>query len=257
MEIVMHSDDDGHTSHQVDEKTIRIIGKTPITRKGLTWIPITQLALWAIFTRSAARRKPENSRMQWSSEGFLKMVVVLGSEWCHNLAHLFASNWIGKPMDKMRIQAGIPRCIYHEINDQDVTPRQHIARSLGGPVINILLLLVTKWVRRLTRSDSIAGETAKTAYQTNLFLSLISFLPIPGIDGGPILKWSLVERGKTIQEADQVVQRVNGPLAVFLGLFSSWAFFTQKILLGFFSLMMGVTSLSIFAGWLKEEDVKI
>lgn len=185
------------------------------------------------------------------------MVVVLGSEWCHNLAHLLASNWIGKPMDTMRIQAGIPRCIYHEINDQDVTPRQHIARSLGGPVINSLLLALAGKVKTISKPNSILGETSKTAYQSNLFLSLISLLPIPGIDGGPILKWSLVESGKTIEEADQVVQKVNGPLAVFLGLFSSWAFFNKKKLLGFFCLMLGLTSLSIFAGWLKEDDVSI
>jgi len=239
------------------EKTIGVIGRTPITRVGLTWIPITQLILWGFFTRSASKRKPDNSRLQWSREGFLKMAVVLGSEWCHNLAHLLASNWIGKPMDKMRIQAGMPRCIYHEINDPNVSPRQHITRSLGGPIISSLLLPVTGLARAMTKSDSIAGEAAKTAYQTNLFLSLISLLPIPGIDGGPILKWSLVERGKKIDEADLVVQKVNGPLAVLLGLFSSWAFLTRKILLGFFSLMMGITSLSIFAGWLKEEDVSI
>lgn len=239
------------------EKIILVIGKTPITRVGITWFPITQVILWAVFTRIASRRKPGNSRIQWSREGFLKMVVVLGSEWCHNLAHLITSNWIGKPMDRMRIQAGMPRCIYHEINDRGVTPRQHIARALGGPVINSALLPVARTGRRLTKPDSILGETAKTAYQTNLFLSLISLLPIPGIDGGPILKWSLVDRGKTIEEADQIVKKVNGPLAVILGLFCSWAFLTRKILLGFFSLMMGGISLSIFAGWLKEEDVSI
>ncbi len=239
------------------EEVFGVIGKTPITGVGFTWIPLTQLVLWVIFTRSASRRKPENSRIQWSREGFLKMAVVSGSEWCHNLAHLFASNLIGKPMDKMRIQLGMPRCIYHKINDQEVTPRQHIARSLGGPVINTLLLPLAGITRKITKSDSIIGETATTAFQTNLFLSLVSLLPIPGIDGGPILKWSLVERGKTIAEADQIVQKVNGPLAMFLGLFSSWAFLTKKILVGFFSLMLGITSLSIFAGWLKEDDVSI
>jgi len=66
-----------------------------------------------------------------------------------------------------------------------------------------------------------------------------------------------VKRGKSIKEADKAVQRVNGPLAVFLGLFSSWAFSMKKILLGFFSLMLGMISLSVFAGWLKEEEVKV
>ncbi len=253
----MTSDEIDRLEKPPGEQVFGIIGKTPITKVGYTWIPLTQLILWAVFTRSAARRKPENSRMQWSQEGFLKMAVMLGSEWCHNLAHLITSNWIGKPMDKMRIQFGMPRCIYQEINDQDVTPRQHITRSLGGPIINILLLPVTGLARLLTKPDTIAGEIAKTAYQTNLFLTLISLLPIPGIDGGPILKWSLVESGKTIQEADQVVQKANGPLALILGLFSSWAFLTRKILLGVLSLMLGGISLSIFAGWLKEDDVPV
>ena len=253
----MPSVDDGQTLNQGNEKTIGIIGKTPITRVGYTWFPVTQLALWAIFSKSASKRKPENSYLQWSREGFMKMAVVLGSEWCHNLAHLYTSDWIGKPMDQMRIQAGMPRCIYHEINDEDVTPSQHIARSLGGPIVNLLLLSVMGMMRTVTKPDSIAGETAKIAYQTNLLLSLVSLLPIPGIDGGPILKWSLVNRGKMIEEADQIVQIANGPLSVLLGLFSSWAFLSKKILMGLFSLTLGVTSLSIFAGWLKEEDVKI
>ena len=252
----MPSEMDGH-SLDLNEEIIGIIGETPVTRIGFTWLPLTQLILWVIFIHTAARRKPENSRMQWSWEGFLKMVVVLGSEWCHNLAHLFVSNWIGKPMDKMRIQAGMPRCIYQEINAEDVTPDQHITRALGGPVINFLLCLFIGTARSLTRPDSTSEETAKTAYQTNLLLSLISLLPIPGIDGGPIFKWSLVKRGKSIKEADKAVKRVNGPLAVFLGLFSSWAFSMKKILLGFFSLMLGMISLSVFAGWLKEEEVKV
>jgi Zn-dependent protease len=185
------------------------------------------------------------------------MAVLLGSEWCHNLAHLTASNLIGKPMDQFQIQFGMPRCIYREINDQNVNPREHVFRALGGPIINLLLLRVAKAGMKLTRPDTIAGETARVAYQTNLFLSLVSLLPIPGIDGGPILKWSLVERGRTIEEADSVVRQVNGPLAVLLGFFSSWAFLSKKLLLGFFSMMLGGISLSVFAGWLKEKDVSI
>ena len=239
------------------EEIIAMVGATPVTKKDFTWFPLTQIVLWIIFSRGAAKQKPESSVLQWGAEGFFKMVVMLGSEWGHNLAHLAASNIIGKPMDALRIQAGMPRCIYQDINDRKVTPRQHIIRSLGGPVFNGLLLPVTGLARKLTRSDSIAGETAKTAFQTNLFLSLISLLPIPGIDGGPLLKWSLVNHGYTIAEADQAVREINGPLALCFGLFSSWAFYSKKILAGIFGFLLSLTSLSIFAGWLKEEDVSI
>jgi Zn-dependent protease len=182
---------------------------------------------------------------------------MLGSEWGHNLAHLSASNLIGKPMDQFRIQLGMPRCVYHQLNDPDVEPREHVVRSLGGPIFNMMVLPLTCLARRLTKPDSIAGATARTAFQTNLFLGLISLLPIPGIDGAPILKWSLVERGKTIPEADEVVRNANGPLALILGLASSLAFLKKKPLAGFFSLMLGGISLSVFTGLLKEEDVTI
>ena len=240
-----------------EEQTFYLIGETPVTGVGLTWLPVAQLITWGIFTRAASQKNPNGWRIAWSLEGLLKMLVVLGSEWCHNLAHLIASNLVKKPMDQLRIQFGMPRCVYHQLNDQEVTPRQHLIRALGGPIINLLFLPLGRLGLKLTREESISGRTAKTFYQTNLFLSLVSLLPIPGIDGGPILKWSLVEKGASVPEADRTVRQVNGPLSIGLGLFSSWAFLRRKPLLGFFSLMLGGISLAVFAGWLKEEDVSV
>jgi hypothetical protein len=236
-------------------RIITKIGETPVTVGSGSWMPLTQILLWGYLTRRAAKNSRDKSLIRWICEGFLKMGVMLGSEWCHNLAHLVASNLIGKPMDEFRIQFGMPRCIYHQLNDPGVTPRQHIIRSLGGPLVNLVLLPVTALWSSLTRKDSPMRAAARTAFQTNLFLSMISLLPIPGIDGGPILKWGLVDRGKSIEEADQIVQQVNGPLAVILGLFSSQAFLKKKYLAGFFSFMLGIISISVFAGWLKEEDL--
>ena len=233
------------------------LGETEITRRGLSWLPVSQLIIWGQFARASRQRNPERSWIRAGLEGFCQMAVMLGSEWGHNLAHLAASNIIGKPMDQFRIQLGMPRCVYHEINDQEVAPREHLVRALGGPIFNLLALPFAWKARRMTNKDSIAGITARTAFDTNLFLSTISLLPIPGIDGGPILKWSLVERGKTPREADEVVRKMNGPLALILGLFSGGAFLKKKTLPGFFSLMLGGICLSIFAGWLKEEDVSI
>jgi Zn-dependent protease len=121
----------------------------------------------------------------------------------------------------------------------------------------MILLPISWFYKKVTRSDTITGEVAKLFYQTNLFLSFISLLPIPGIDGGPILKWSLVDRGCSIEEADEAVRKTNGPLALSLGLFSSWSFARKKLMAGFFYAMLGMTSLSIFSGWLKEDDQTI
>jgi Zn-dependent protease len=85
----------------------------------------------------------------------------------------------------------------------------------------------------------------------------VSLLPIPGIDGGPILKWSLVEKGYEIAEADQVVQRINGPLSLTLGLFSGWAFLNKKNLAGVFSALLALISFGIFTGKIKEDEITI
>ena len=254
--MIVENTQENHATVKEDVIITRI-GYTPVTKRGFSWVPLTQMLTWIFFTNSASKRKPESSIFHWLSEGFLKMAVMLGSEWCHNLAHLVASNLIEKPMDQLRIQFGMPRCVYYEINDLEVTPRQHLVRSLGGPLINLVILPITGLFKLVSKPGSIARETANTAYQTNLFLSLVSWLPIPGIDGGPILKWSLVDRGHTIDEADEVVKKANGPLAILLGLFSSRAFAKKNILAGALSGMLGLVSLSIFTGWLKEEDVSI
>jgi hypothetical protein len=251
------SDQEPKSTQNASGEVIGMLGETELTRQGWAWLPVSQFIVWGVLSRESQERNPNKSWIRAGVEGFCKMVVMLGSEWGHNLAHLSASNLIGKPMDQFRIQLGMPRCIYHKLNDPEVEPKEHVVRALGGPVFNMMVLPFTCLARRVTRPDSIAGATARTAFQTNLFLSLISLLPIPGIDGAPILKWSLVERGKTVAEADEVVRKANGPLAILLGLTSSAAFLKKKPLIGFFSLMLGGISLSVYTGLLKEEDVSI
>lgn len=252
----MNPEDPG-SMNLISEQVIGQLGETPVTRQGLGWLPVSQFLVWGWFSRASRRRNPGKSWLRAGLEGLCQMLAMLSSEWGHNLAHLSASHLVGKPMDQFRIQLGMPRCIYHQLNDQTVAPREHLVRALGGPIFNFSLLPLTSAAKKLTSEDTIAGQTARTAYGTNLFLTIISLLPIPGIDGGPILKWSLVERGKTPQQADETVRKVNGPLALILALFSSGAFLKKKTLLGLFSLMLSGISLSVFMGWLKEEEITI
>lgn len=247
---------------QADQKSLstetQIIGwlfETPVTIRGYTWLPLTQLIMWGIMTHVSKKKRPEEGFSRHITEGALTSSAILGSEWCHNLAHVFIADWIGKPMDELQIQFGMPRCRYEEINDREVSPRQHVIRSLGGPLINLVMIPLTALAKFLTKPDTITRETAKAAFQTNVFLSAVSLLPIPGIDGGPILKWSLVEKGYEIEEADQVIQRVNGPLSFILGIFSSWAFLNKKNFAGVLSALLALISLAVFTGKLKEDEI--
>ena len=143
--------------------------------------------------------------------------------------------------------------VYYDINDSDVTPRQHIIRALGGPLINLFFLPFIWLARLFAPKDSIGREVLDVAAGTNIFLPTVGLVPIPGIDGGPLLKWSLVERGKTVEEADEVVKDVDKVFGVGMAAASGAAFKRKKNLVGVFLAMMAATALAIGFGWFKEQ----
>ncbi len=197
--------------------TLGWIFGTPLVIKGPTWLPLVEAGMWGVMSWVAGQRHPDRSVWQKVFVGLLTMPIAVGSEWCHNIAHAAAAWWVGKPMDAMRIAWGTPLVVYFDIEDPAVTPREHIIRALGGPLFNALALLPILIGRGLTRTTSLARELLDIALASNLFLLLVGMLPIPGIDGGPILKWSLVSRGRTPREADRVVRQVDGVLADWAG----------------------------------------
>jgi hypothetical protein len=238
-----------------DFKTVGNAFGTPIVIKGQTWLPIAEIGLWVIMVRYAGQKKPARSWPARLGVGALTTSIILGSEWCHNLAHAAAAQYAGKPMDALLVNWGMPRLVYLDLEDSGVTPRQHIIRALGGPIINTSLLGLYLALRMKLKSDGLAYELADIAVRTNTFISGVSLLPIPGIDGGPILKWSLVEGGQTCREADETVRKVNGVLAALLAAISGiLAKRRRRLLAGFFALMAAI-SLSIAKDWVREEKI--
>ena len=239
----------------LDEVTT--VGKvfgTPLVVKGKTWFPIAQLITWPIMAWVAKKRIPERSWLKCFGIGALTMPVVLGSEWCHNLAHAAAAHMIGKPMDAIRITWGMPLVVYYQINDETVTPKQHILRALGGPLFNLFVLPIALLFKRLTSPKSVARDIASAALGMNLFIPAVGLLPIPGIDGGPILKWSLVARGRTPEAADMAVRKVDGMLGIALALAGAFSFKKRRWLLGGLFMEFAILALSIALGILKEHE---
>jgi Zn-dependent protease len=182
---------------------------TPLAVQGWNWLPANQAIFWGLFTWQSTKKHPSWRAWQHLSLGALKMVVVLGSEWCHNFAHVWAARRVGRPVDQMRIFAGMPVLIYHEPEHPSITPRQHILRSAAGPACNWLLLLISRLAQRITRPDSPAREVAAAAVAMNAFIAPASLLPVSVFDGGPILKWSLISRGISRPQADRIITRTN------------------------------------------------
>ena len=227
---------------------------TPIVVIGLTWLPITELVVWGIMAWAAGRDRPERSWMARLGVGALTMPVILGSEWCHNVAHAAAAQLTGKPMDALRISWGMPLVVYHDINDESVKPRQHIVRALGGPVFNMMLLSLAVISKQYTRAGSVAREVADAAVGMNLFLSTLSLLPIPGIDGGPILRWALVDRGQSLDEADRAVQEVDKVLGVGLAAGAGVAFKKRRRFIGVILAFFSIIALAVGWGVLREGE---
>lgn len=233
--------------------TIGHVFNTPIVVKGITGIPLLELVAWGILSWVADRNHPEWSSPKKVIAGVLTALILFASEWGHNLAHTAAAQRIGKPVDAIRIVWGTPLLIYYDINDQNVSPRQHILRASGGPIFNALLVPICWLGKQLTREDTLARYVADFALGTNIFISTVALLPIPGIDGGPILKWSLVERGQSLKGADETVKKVNLALGSGLAAASAVALKKRRRWLGVTIGAFAITSLAIGLGLLREQ----
>jgi Zn-dependent protease len=216
---------------------------TPLAVQGLNWLPANQVLLWALFTWRSIKKHTSWSGWQHLLLGGLKMVVVLGSEWCHNIAHVAAARAVGKPVDAMRLILGMPVLLYDEPEHPSITPRQHIIRSLGGPVCNGVLLLVSKMFQLITRSGSPVREVADAAAGMNTVITFGSLVPVPAFDGGPILKWSLISRGCSPAKTASIITRTNQVVGAGLAGAAAAAIYKRSWLLALIFLSLGALAL--------------
>ncbi len=234
-------------------KPVRVIARifgTPLAVQGLNWLPLNQLLFWGLFIVQSLRRHPGWPVWRYLGLGGLKMAVLLGSEWCHNLAHVAAARVVGRPVDRMRIILGMPVLLYDEPEHPSVTPRQHLARSFGGPLCNMMLWVLSKVFQRRMTPGSPAREVADVAVGMNTFLASASLLPVSVFDGGPVVKWSLVMRGFALDQAEAAITRANrflGPgllgCAVLATARKRWL---EALVLAFLG------ALSTTSGWVKK-----
>ncbi len=101
----------------------------------------------------------------------------------HVLGHALSSRLAGAPMDQLRWGL-LARTLY---DNNDVTPRQHIGRAMGGPLGSALAMLCW-WVAWRLSADRPVGRLALIALACNTLLTLGSWLPLPWVDGGVILR---------------------------------------------------------------------
>jgi len=235
---------------------VEVVGSifdAPLVVKGSTWLPITQVILWLIMVKEAGRLHPNRNWIQRMGTAAATMPIILGSEWLHNLAHAFAAKMVGHPVDAVRVTWGMPILVYHDIEDQNVSPRQHIIRSSGGPIINLFLLGLGSIFRRFSVDGNPGRDIADALVGMNAFLFLAGMTPQPWLDGGAVLKWALVDKGDSLEGADEKVRKANYAAAAGLGIASAAAIKNRKKLIsGTLAALAGI-SLFTAMGLLKEK----
>jgi hypothetical protein len=138
--------------------------------------------------------------------GLLSTLVMMVADLGHAMAHIFSARYAGAPMDEILLSEGMPRTLYY---NNDVPPRVHRLRALGGPIYNVVGLAISCLLRFLAPPGSWVREVAGWSCLGHGFILGGSLFPLPVVDGGSVLKWTLVERGRTPEQADEIVRQVD------------------------------------------------
>lgn len=88
----------------------------------------------------------------------------------------------------------------------------------GGPIFNALGLLLSVAIYGGVRRDSITRELAAWSALGHSWILSMSLSPVPVVDGGTLLKWTLVARGRSEADADATVRRVARGLGLLAGI---------------------------------------
>jgi hypothetical protein len=184
--------------------TLITVWHTPVKVKPA--ILANMLGLWGLLTWLAGRREPEHPVLIRLLVGGLSTLALLSADLGHALAHIVSARLARAPMDEILISEGMPRTLYR---DDDVPPKAHRLRALGGPVFNGVGLLASLALRRLAPHHSAWREVLGWSSLGHGLLLAGSLAPLPIVDGGTILKWTLVEQGRTPAQADRVVRRAG------------------------------------------------
>ncbi len=164
------------------------------------------VALWAGMSWLSGRQHPQRRWPDRLLAGLLSGMALVLADVGHAYAHSVSAQLAGAPMDRIKLSSGMPRTIY---DDEDVPPRAHRMRAMGGPIFSALGLVASLLVRAIIPRKSIAHEVANWSSIGHGLIFTGSLAPLPIVDGGSLLKWTLVDHGRTTDEADRIVQQAG------------------------------------------------
>jgi len=127
-------------------------------------------------------RDSESAWLAWGIIYGLLLVTVL---FFHILGHILISKLVSPPMTEARITPILIQTLYNDTPDTPATA--HLIRSLGGPLMNILLGFAAFLALTISTSPVLFFLCG-----ANFILAFFVLLPLPGIDGEVI--WREIAR---------------------------------------------------------------
>lgn len=109
----------------------------------------------------------------------------------HNAGHIASARLSRAPMDALLLNAVCWINIYHKDN---VSPRCHLGRAVGGPAASVIGIWLGRMARTLVPSGPFRGDLVEVFIAFNLVIGGASLLPLSSFDGGSLVKWAIYAR---------------------------------------------------------------
>lgn len=223
--------------------SFRVFG-TPVRVKPEVLLLVS--GLWAGATVWGLFWHPQRGFWQAVLIGFITMLLLTLADFGHALAHIFSARYAGAPMDEIRVTiTQMPHTLY---SNNAVSPDVHRLRALGGPLFNAAMLILSAALLAVAPPNSIVWELAAWSTAAHGLMLIMSLAPVPGVDGGTFLKWTLVARAWPEVRAEAAAQRLGWLYGVTVALFGLGLIILQVRTVGGLFVFAGVIVLGIAAG---------
>jgi hypothetical protein len=223
--------------------SFRMFG-TPVRVKPEVFLLVA--GLWAGVTAWGLYWHPQRGFWEAVLIGFMTMLLLTLADFGHALAHIFSARYAGAPMDEIRVTATqMPHTLYA---NNAVSPDVHRLRAMGGPLFNAAMLVLSAALLAVAPSTSIVWELAAWSAAAHGLMLIMSLAPVPQVDGGTLLKWTLVARAWPEERAEAMARRLGWLTGVAVALLGLGLIVLQVWIVGGLFTFAGIIILGMAAG---------
>jgi Zn-dependent protease len=172
---------DGKTKHTLTTEGVALLG-VPVRYTTFSWL---LLPFHLVTMLPIAFWREEEHSLQRVLLGSLRFGTLLHlTYYLHAIGHILSGKAVGAPMDELIVSA--TRQVNHYEGDQSqYRASTHIARALGGPLLNLLVAWLSYVIYR--KWNEKPAWLAQLALFNSAF-ALIALAPVEQLDGGAILQ---------------------------------------------------------------------